>query len=186
MTFSIRTYTQWDENVWTETEPIYQEAFPHGAKPVHILRNIVESGIGQLHGGYLGDELVAMAVTGITRGIHGTLLIIDYMAVREDLRGSGLGRTFLEMLSTWGNNKCNLQGILIEVEAGDSEEHQERVKFWERCGFILTEYIHQYIWVPEPYQAMVLPLGEKLSIEDGGESLFRYISSFHQQSFRQH
>lgn len=185
MELTFTTLTEWDDKLWEQLAPIYHEAFPHGAKPEPILRKMLETGIGCMHTGYSGSEPVLMAVTGFSGNASDQVLIIDYLAVRADLRGQGLGKQFLAWLCQWAADESGLRAIVIEVEAGSTEEHKERVHFWTHCGFILTDYIHQYIWVPEPYQAMVLPLEPHPIIPYDGQSLFRYINSFHQKSFRQ-
>lgn len=203
METQFRTYDKWDHRLWASLEPIYREAFPSGAKPENILRGMVERGVGSLHAAFQGGQAVALAVTGFSAGDSGDpdvdssnpagdssvpagdMLIIDYLAVRKDLRGSGLGTRFLEWLREWAKQTHGISGILIEAESGDTPEHLERIRFWERNGFVLTPYVHQYVWVPEPYQAMLLPLSGRMpELEDGGEALFRHITSFHGRSFR--
>ncbi|WP_091067333.1 GNAT family N-acetyltransferase [Paenibacillus sp. NFR01] len=210
METEFRTYDKWDHPLWASLEPIYREAFPSGAKPEHILRGMVERGVGRLHAAFQDGQAVALAVTGFSAGDNGDpavdssnlaedssnlagdcsppasdMLIIDYLAVRKDLRGSGLGTRFLEWLGEWAKQTHGISGILIEAESGDTPEHLERIRFWERNGFVLTPYVHQYVWVPEPYQAMLLPLGGGMpELADGGEALFRHITSFHGRSFR--
>jgi hypothetical protein len=44
--------------------------------------------------------------------------------------------------------------------------------------------VHNYIWVPEPYLAMALPLYETDSIPEDGKTLFRYITKFHEKAYR--
>ncbi|MCL6604147.1 MAG: GNAT family N-acetyltransferase [Paenibacillus sp.] len=141
--------------------------------------------IAYIHIGLQNDVIVAMAVTGLSGAANAPMLIIDYLAVNKEQRGQGFGRQFLNSICDWASNEHRVQGIIIEVEAGKSDEHTERILFWERCGFILTTYIHQYIWVPEPYQAMLLPLDSSINVPDDGQSLFRYINSFHKKAYRQ-
>ncbi|MNY68668.1 hypothetical protein D3C86_2064680 [compost metagenome] len=80
--------------------------------------------------------------------------------------------------------KHDIQAILIEVEAGHTEADAARVHFWEHCGFMATAYVHQYIWLSEPYRAMVMPLTLDFAMTDDGQDLFRRITSFHMKSFR--
>jgi hypothetical protein len=54
---------------------------------------------------------------------------------------------------------------------------------WQSCGFLLTEYVHHYVWVPETYRAIYLPLIAD-SRKTTGEELFVYINTFHRLSFR--
>ena len=70
------------------------------------------------------------------------------------------------------------------MEAEKSPENQARITFWKKCGFILTNYIHKYIWVPEPYQAMYLNLQSEAAIAKSGKELFSYIVKIHKKSFQ--
>ncbi|WP_379143501.1 GNAT family N-acetyltransferase [Paenibacillus sp. sgz500992] len=184
MELEFITAAHWNDSLWELIEPMYQEAFPSGAKPAGILHNMLDRGIAYLHAGLSDGQVVAMAVTGIVGGTTDKRLIIDYLAVAKKSRGEGLGSLFLEKIIHWAEQVHNASGIIIEVEAGNTAAHLERIHFWERNGFKLTPYIHQYIWVPEPYQAMLRPLKQGVAVEDNGESLFRYINNFHRKSYR--
>ncbi|MFD1774716.1 GNAT family N-acetyltransferase [Paenibacillus rhizophilus] len=178
------TLTHWSNEYWKMIGPIYREAFPRGAKPEGLLRNMLEKGISAMHVLMCEGEAGAMAVTGQAGAESDKKLIIDYMAVRTDLRGQGIGRTFLSKIRDWAVKEHGVSSIIIEVEAGDSAAHAERFHFWERCGFVRTAYVHTYIWVPEPYTAMLLPLNPEDPVTDDGRSLFRYIESFHKKAYR--
>ncbi|MHA6532053.1 GNAT family N-acetyltransferase [Paenibacillus sp. BAC0078] len=184
MKLTFMTYDQWDDALWASIEPLYREAFPHGAKPVNILKAMLDRKIARLHVRYQDGRIAAMAITGLSGSAAERLLIIDYMAIDTELRGQGLGRQFLEQIRDWYVREHHIQAILIEVEAGGTEEDAARVHFWEHCGFIATDYVHQYIWVPEPYRAMVLPISKDFTITDDGKNLFRRITDFHMKSFR--
>ncbi|AIQ13048.1 GNAT family N-acetyltransferase [Paenibacillus durus] len=179
------TLTGWNNEYWNIIGPIYREAFPSGAKPEGLLKNMLEKGIASMHVLMCEGEAGAMAVTGLAGSEPDKKLIIDYMAVRADLRGQGIGRTLLGKIRDWAVKEHGVSAIIIEVEAGDTPAHAERFHFWERCGFIRTAYVHQYIWVPEPYTAMLLPLNPGETVTDDGRSLFRYIESFHKKAYRQ-
>ena len=179
------TYSHWDKNLWNAVEPIYREAFPSGAKTEQILHSMLDRGIAQFHIGRVHDVIVAMAVTGLSGEGKDPMLVIDYLAVDKNQRGQGIGRQFLHRICEWAEKEYHVKGIIIEVEAGTTDTHAERIHFWERSGFILTPYVHQYIWVPEPYQAMLLPLDPSIIIQDEGQSLFQHINSFHKKAYRQ-
>lgn len=178
------TTSHWDEDIWQRAEPIYDSAFPReGRKPERLIRSMLERGIGKLHLGEDGRGTVAMALTGATDG--GEALIIDYLAVRADLRGQGIGRRFLALIRRWAEHESNVDGIIIEVESDATPENLARIAFWESCGFLATDYVHQYIWVPEPYRAMVLRFRDgRGSLPLDGELLFRHINAFHAKAYR--
>lgn len=184
MSVTFVTLTQWNESVWKELTPIYREAFPHGAKPEGILRGMVERGIASLHAGYREGVAVAMAVTGLSGTGDNKKLIIDYLAVRTDCRGEGIGKRFIEFLRDSATAHYGIRFLLIEAEAENTPENNDRIRFWENLGFRSTSYIHRYRWVPEPYRTLLLPLEPGAIVPDDGESLFQEITQFHQLSFR--
>ncbi|GAB1154550.1 hypothetical protein YWY31_05750 [Paenibacillus illinoisensis] len=178
------TIEAWDEELWDRMERIYHEAFPSGAKTKAILRSMLDRGIGYLHTGVHHGEVVAMAVTGLVGNGADRILIIDYLTIEHKLRGSGIGTWMLKQLRAWALREHGIKGIIIEAESGTTEAHQERIQFWQHNGFVLTSYVHQYSMVPEPYQAMMLPLDESTHVSDDGEELFRYIQAFHRVAYR--
>ncbi len=177
----IKTVCSWDDELWHDASPLYSEAFgDKNPKPVKIIKNMFAKGICELHVGYNKAGAVAMALTGKLT-LH-RVMIVDYLAVSEKDRGHGLGRHFVAYLHKRAMEK-GYQKIIIETEAEETPDNRRRIHFWESCGFILTEYIHQYIWVPETYQAMYLPLvcdSKKVT----GEELFKFFKTFHRLSFR--
>jgi GNAT superfamily N-acetyltransferase len=175
---------QWDDSLWLLIGPVYREAFPRGAKTESILRSMLDRRIAWLHTGLEDGRASAMAVTGIVVEGTNNVLIIDYMAVRRDKRGLGVGRKFMNMIREWAQREHGVHAIVIEVEAEDKEENAYRMSFWEKCGFRPTTYVHKYIWVPEPYLAMLLPLDDANIIPEDGKILFRYITKFHEKAYR--
>lgn len=177
----VITTEQWDERLWSEAEPIYYAAFPeHGRKNRGIIQNMFKKQLCFLHLAKSDDQAVAMALTGKTDQSHA--LIIDYFAVREDLRGKGVGTLFLESIKSWAMKEGTYKFLLIEIEADDNQTNSKRAHFWTNLGFHETSYIHQYIWVPEPYRAMYLQLVPG-HISTDGKHLFSYITRFHKESF---
>ena len=90
----------------------------------------------------------------------------------------------IEYMKTWSASTNKFDGIVIEVEAEKTAENLARIQFWEKCGFTLTQYIHHYRVVPEPYQAMFIKLVPEAVLPEKGEDFFAYIERFHQKSFR--
>ncbi|WP_157827654.1 GNAT family N-acetyltransferase [Niallia nealsonii] len=177
----IKTVGTWDEELWQDVSPFYLEAFgDKGAKPVKIIKNMFAQGIAELHVGYNESVAVVMALTG--KLVSDRAMIIDYLAVSEKDRGHGLGKHFVDYL----RQKAAVEGyqkLIIEAESEETLDNRRRILFWQSCGFLLTEYVHHYIWVPETYHAMYLPLiadSRKIT----GEELFVCINIFHRLSFR--
>jgi GNAT superfamily N-acetyltransferase len=178
-----QTTAEWDEALWLQAEHVYHEAFPeHGRKNRTIIRRMFERGICNLHLLTNGTEVIAMALTGVNK--RAKALIVDYIAVRKDHRNKGYGRLFIDYIRTWAETTARCKGILIEVESEPTEENIGRIRFWEQTGFRLTEYVHHYIWVPEPYRAMYLNFHADSPFPDDGEILFSYITEFHKEAYK--
>ncbi|MDG0812543.1 GNAT family N-acetyltransferase [Cohnella rhizosphaerae] len=171
-----------DESSWREALALYRAAFPaEGRKPEAILARMFEKRLGVLAAGSEEGVMKAMAVCGVLA--EPKLLLIDYLAVRAADRGRGAGTAFVSMIADWAKAQ-GLDGLLIEAEAEDTPENEARIRFWEKCGFARTAYVHQYIWVPEPYRAMVRYFEPGRFPAPDGMKLFKYISEFHRRSFR--
>lgn len=179
----LLTTEQWDEVLWDSVKDIYNEAFGEG-KPERIIRNMFEKHLCSLHVAMLGDAAVAVALTGSIKGSR--ILLIDYLAVRIDFRGLGTGKDFVKKIKEWAVLEAEYDYILLEAECEKTPENLSRIFFWEKCGFKLNDdYIHHYIWVPEPYMAMTLRLHNDSKIPDSGKTLFKYIEKFHKKCFQQ-
>lgn len=176
----IVTLDKLDDRLWPEAKRIYREAFPDG-KPDRIIENTFALGAGHLHVALEEGNVVAMALTGPLPKANA--LLIDYIAVRPELRHRGVGRELVAEIERlahgWG-----LDGFIIEAEAGPEPENIERVRFWERCGFTATEYVHQYIWVPETYRALYKSFDAAHPLPADGRELFKHISGYHSAVFR--
>jgi GNAT superfamily N-acetyltransferase len=180
---AFKTVNYWDEKLWQQVNGIYLQAFAEkGAKPEKIIRNMFRKQICFLHMAIEGEEVLAMALTGKLKSLQ--VLLIDYLAVREDLRGEGIGDKLLDYIKKWSIVDGDFEGLLIEVEAEVIPENLARIDFWEKSGFTLTSYIHHYIWVHEPYRAMYLKLQPDAALHDNGEELFKYIGEFHKASYQ--
>jgi GNAT superfamily N-acetyltransferase len=181
------TSFQWDEALWQKVSKIYHEAFgEHSPKPDKIIRNMFAKCICQLHVAFEDESVVAMALTGTNRlNLDSGILIIDYFAVEKDLRGSGIGREFFEYIKKWVISQKVFFRILLEVECENNFENHSRINFWKKCGFkLIDHYSHHYVWVPEPYQALVYNFQDATEFKLNGEEWFKNIADFHKESFR--
>jgi GNAT superfamily N-acetyltransferase len=177
------TVEHWDEVLWKKASYIYDQAFRgKGAKSEKIIRNMFKKNICSLHIGIKNSKVITMALIGRLEGTK--TLLIDYLAVFEDYRNRGIGQLLLNYIKDWAIENGRFESIIIEVESKNSQENWKRIHFWEKCGFTLTDYVHHYIWVPEPYQAMYIKLQSSSILPEDGEQLFKYISHFHKLSYQ--
>lgn len=179
-----QTTDQWNEQMWSEVEQVYHEAFPeHGRKNRMIVRRMFNRGICTLHTWIERNVIVAMALTAFNS--RGKVLVIDYLAVRRSSQGKGVGRLCIENIRDWAKNSISeCRGLVIEVEAEDTEENADRILFWQKVGFQLTDYIQSYIWVPETYRAMFYSFDADSPLTDDGKQLFKAITDYHEKAYR--
>jgi len=175
----IKVLDHLDDRLWPEARQLYLEAFPEG-KPVRIIENTFAKGVGMLFVARQDGKVVTMALAGPLRDVNA--LLIDYIAVRSELRHQGLGTELVEEIVRQAK-ETGFDGLILEAEAGPEPENERRVRFWERCGFTLTPYVHQYIWVPEPYRAMYLTFDPARPLPTDGRELFKHIGGYHSYVF---
>lgn len=180
---NFTTLTAWDEALWREAEPIYRAGFPlPGRKTRAMIKKIIDTEAGFVHLGNEGGRTVAMAVTGLLPDIEA--LLIDYAAVRPTDRGRGVGRKLIASIAEEAR-RLALRGLVIEIEAEPTAANARRETFWTSLGFVRTEYVHRYRWVPEPYRALYLELRPAdAPLPRDGETLFRSITAFHGKIYR--
>ncbi|GMK37323.1 hypothetical protein PCCS19_03760 [Paenibacillus sp. CCS19] len=174
---------EWNVERWQAAEHIYEEAFPlDGKKSRTIIQGMFGKKMCQLHTLTQGAEMVGMALTGIDTQVNA--LIVDYIAVRANARGTGMGRLLLDQIKQWALRQHGCRGLIVEVESEPTEENEQRIRFWQSNGFELTDYVHHYIWVPEPYRAMAYSFDSFDKLPDDGKQLFKSITRFHEKAYR--
>lgn len=176
----IKMLDRLDDRLWPEARQLYLEAFPEG-KPVRIIENTFAKGVGLLFAALRDGRVDAMALAGPLR--EANAMLIDYIAVRPELRGQGLGTKLVEEIVRTAREQ-GYDGLILEAEAGPEPENAERIRFWERRGFTSTPYVHKYIWVPEPYRAMYLTFDPARPLPTDGPELFEHIGGYHAYVFR--
>ena len=173
----FKTVEQWDEEVWGKWREVYYEAFGETkAKPEKIILNMFRKQMCFFHIVQNKSEVQAIALSGKLQGTR--MLLIDYLAVREKDRNQGIGRMMMEYMKTWSTSTRKFESIVIEVEAEKTSKNLARIRFWEKCGFTLTEYIHHYRVVPEPYQAMFIKLVSEAYCRRKGKRCLPSLSDF--------
>lgn len=181
----FRTAREWDEQLWSAIEPVYKQAFTHGRKNKKIVKRLLDENRGFLHVGIKDLEVVAMALSATLEDLNG--LLIDYLGVKQDKRTKGIGTQFVNYIKEWAM-QAKYDGIVIEVESDikhEPENHPNvrRIRFWEKCGFRITDYLHDYKIVPELYRAMYLNLNSTVPLTKNGEALFPHIAEYHKRAW---
>ncbi|MFD2611745.1 GNAT family N-acetyltransferase [Paenibacillus gansuensis] len=179
------TTDQWDSQLWERAENVYHQSFAaHTRKKRAVIQSMFQKQMCFLHIGadHTTGETLAMAISGRTS--HPRVLLIDYIGVAPERRSTGIGTSFMNLLKDWALRTGGFTTLLIEAEAGTTAEDEKRHHFWQANGFILTDYVHNYIWVPEPYQAMYCKMTPDPSVPEDGPSLFRSITAFHRKAYR--
>ncbi|MBW5446272.1 GNAT family N-acetyltransferase [Cohnella sp. CFH 77786] len=176
------TYDRLDVPHGEEAMRIYRASFPQsGRKPDAVIQAMFDRRMAYLHTESIEDRVTAMAITGVIP--QANVLLIDYLAVAGEVRGRGIGRRLVQHIAGWAREEKRLAGIILEAEADPGEENEERFRFWQRCGFTSTEYVHKYIWVPETYRALYMAFDPEWRVSDRGETMFRWIGNYHRKAF---
>ena len=117
---------------YSEIEELYISAFPRSErKPFNMLIEMFENGRAELLKIMYEDEFLGFFYLYFYKDY----VLIDYFAVKSEMRSKGLGAASLKLLyEIYGGKK-----IFLEIEDHTSGEIQNRRKqFYERCGFRLN------------------------------------------------
>ena len=111
---------------------LYRSAFPPSErKPFSTIVKMARRGQADLWTFRRGGRFAGFAAT-----VNGEkLVLLDYFAVKDDLRGQGLGSTALKKLMTHYENR----GFFVEIEstfedAQNLTQRQRRKEFYVNCG----------------------------------------------------
>lgn len=128
-----------------ELAAVYRERmvddFPRDErKPLHMIRSALRRGQYQCLGLFDAEQIAAYAFFVVLQAGDAQKILLDYFAVEQSRRGSGIGSRFLHMLQT------RFAGVLvIEVEdpecAMDASERTTRLRrmqFYLRNGCAAT------------------------------------------------
>jgi len=85
-----------------------------------------------------GSEMVGL----LSLWEFGDFVFMEHLAVREELRGKGVGAAILREYLKGGKGK-----ILLEVEPPRTAVQKKRVAFYQKLGFVLN----QYPYIQPPY-----------------------------------
>ncbi len=98
---------------------------------------------------------------------------LEYFAVRQDLRGQGVGSIILDGLSAEVS-----QPIILEIDPPEDEVSIQRLGFYQRHGYVPNpqfDYIHPpYTEQGKSFPLLVMSYGKPLN-----EELYRAFEHFH-------
>ena len=94
-------------------------------------RLLEETAAYQVYGYRKKDELQAI----LASWKFDEFIFIEHFAVRQSIRGGGLGGRMLQAFLA----ECD-RPVLLEVELPEEEIKARRIHFYERNGFVLNEY----------------------------------------------
>ncbi len=124
------------EEDFNEGINIYEDAFPPGEKRSveDIRKNIEENHEKMFIGKHDKNPVMFVMMWPIN---NSDFLFLDYIAVKKEYRGNGLGSMFLESIFNLEDND-GYNHVIFEVEnpqEGDNiNQRRERIKFYRRAG----------------------------------------------------
>lgn len=127
---------------WAEVYVLYQKAFPKSEKkPFPMIRKMYKKGASDVWRFTRNGKFAGIIVT-----INGEKqILLDYLAVDEKQRGTGIGSEILRLMRQHYAGK----GVFLEIESvyEDCENKAERLRrkhFYEKCGM---ESMEVFVWL---------------------------------------
>lgn len=124
---------------WKEIRSLYEEAFPPcEKKPFWLIQ--VKNKQGKADVWYLENNgtFVGLAITMNAK----ELVLLDYFAINESLRGQGYGSEGLKALQDYySSRKFFLETESVYVESDNSEQREKRKRFYLKNGMTEMEMI---------------------------------------------
>lgn len=127
---------------WTDIYTLYQKAFPKSEKkPFWLIVKMVRKGSSHVWRFTRNGEFAGLIIT-INGEKH---ILLDYLAVEESRRGTGIGTEILQLMRSHYAGK----GIFLEIESvyedcGNREQRIRRKHFYEKCGMTSMEV---FVWL---------------------------------------
>ncbi|MCM1387352.1 MAG: GNAT family N-acetyltransferase [Bacillus sp. (in: Bacteria)] len=142
-------------------------------KPFSMIEKLCSNGCYECCGFYRKEDDGLCAYAFLMADADTNMLLLDYFAVCEELRGKGYGAAVLKILK---QDYITRNGIIFEVEddeTADSEEEKinrkRRIAFYEKNGVMMTDEKSHAFGVD--YKLMVMPLADKAAQERVGEKI---------------
>ncbi len=123
----------------TELKALYESAFPKNEKkPFSVIEKTRERGNGEIMAFTKDDgEFLGLAITILYRD----MVLLDYFAVRQDIRGGGVGTEAFAMLkSRYEDKRFFLEIETTEKPSQNAAERMRRKRFYEKNGMSAQDY----------------------------------------------
>ncbi len=137
---------------------IVNDFAPGEYPPYETLYNQLENDIQK--GFMLVNDKKDVAYSICTADSTDSFVLVSLLAVYNGHRGKGFGSKFIEILK---ESYCGERSIIVEVEKPEAALEQKernirenRIKFYEKAGFILLPDIDYVLW-DIPMYLMILP-----------------------------
>ena len=142
---------------------------PDELKPLQAIERALERGVYACYGAMDGTEVLAYAFFVNLSEPGGRYALLDYYAVRQELRGQGVGSRFIQALMAGPLREMDC--VLLEVDdpacaetAEDLSARTRRMDFYLRNGLRDTSVTAEVYRVK--YRILTLPLGSMSSVEE--------------------
>ena len=127
---------------WAEVYLLYQSAFPRSEKkPFAMIRSMYKKGKSDVWRFERAGRFAGIIIT-INGSEH---ILLDYLAVDKNQRGTGIGSEILSLMK----DRYAGKGVFLEIESvwEDCENKAERIRrkqFYEKCGM---ESMGVFVWL---------------------------------------
>lgn len=127
---------------WADVYKLYQKAFPKSEKkPFRLIVKMFRKGTSDVWRFTREGKFAGIIIT-INGGEH---ILLDYLAVAESRRGTGVGTEILSLMRSHYAGK----GVFLEIESvyEDCDNPEQRIRrkhFYEKCGMTSMEV---FVWL---------------------------------------
>jgi hypothetical protein len=114
---------------------IYRKSFPVNERQKEdLIRQRLNSGREELFAGLKKDEMISMSL--VFKLSNPEFVLLDYVAVSENERGTGTGTLFMQWLieNCYQSNKQMILEVEYPGEGKNIEERHRRVNFYRKLG----------------------------------------------------
>ena len=127
---------------WADVYKLYQRAFPKSEKkPFSMILSMARKGASDVWYFTRNGRFAGLIIT-INGAEH---ILLDYLAVEEHQRGTGIGSEILALMKEQYAGK----GVFLEIESvweecDNREQRLRRKHFYEKCGM---ESMGVFVWL---------------------------------------